>query len=452
MKIFINFLIKNSSCYIFATLIPLSAIITTGEIFLTVFSFSVFGLIHVLLIKHLISNVSQRFFQIFLAVASVYFLSQNLNWPILIFFFLIGVVAGQISWVLKPKFLLFLLITLFLFGSVLSFQQINQLVGHEPVSENYNHDSYIFLKTVYLMQEGKSYYQAFAEAVVLDVRAEAPPSDIFEYRLPTLFFIWSILPNPGVSLWVVFLILCSLMIVVSYKTAVRFSSPSMAILAPYLLVPYLLFASKSHWFLITEWWAMIFILLFLFFFLYRKERFAYIFMLLAFLSRELLTIPILANSIFALFLKSRRYLFFFLSILIVFFIFYLAHVYFIYQVGVNPLETSVNKLLSGSIGFLRTTLAFATQYYFSIQWGLQNMALYFLISILGLVLVLITNRKEKSSILISYLTCFSFPIAFLFIAVSRYNDYWGIMYVPLMLCLLPWSLESLNKVFVQRKF
>ena len=432
--------------YFIATLLPFSAVIVTGENILLWFSILIFGLVHGFLVNYLTSNTKMKVFQNFLAITSIIIFPGLPNRFVLVIPFLLGVLTSKITLLSKPKIILALLVTIFIFGSMLSTSEVVSLVGHEPIDENYNHDSYIFLKTVYLMKDGRPYYTAFDQAVINDVRADKPPDTVFGYRLPTLFLLWSILPNPGVSIWIIFVIVGFTLLISSYQIAQKFSSPSFAIIAPYFLVPYLLFSSKSHWFLISEYWAMFLLVFYLAFLLNKKYHLAYSSLLLGLLIRELVFIPALAGFGLSVLVRSKRHFLFYLSIILVFLIFYLIHIFLIAHTLSGSKGLSIDRLLGGGINFVRSTLAFGTQYYLSIKWGLQNMALYLLITFLGGIFLLLSNNEERMLIVISYLTCFGFPVVFLFIAVSKFNDYWGIMYVPIMLSILPWSLYSLTKL------
>src|SRR3989338_7945708 len=67
----------------------------------------------------------------------------------------------------------------------------------EPRLGTYRSDEMIFLKTYYLVEKGWNYYPAFSWAIEGDVRKIVLTSDIFQWRLPTLFYLWKVLANNG---------------------------------------------------------------------------------------------------------------------------------------------------------------------------------------------------------------------------------------------------------------
>lgn len=295
------------------------------------------------------------------------------------------------------------------------------------------------------MQKGQSYYTAFDNAVIAFPAHNEKPSNISAYRLPTIFYLWKFLPNPGLFIWIGFLMLCSATLIASFKIAAKFSKFPLSILAPYLLVPYLLFSAKSIWFLMIEWWSAFFIVFFICLFLYKKERLAYFTLLLALLIRELAIIPIALNSIAMLFIK-RKYFIYFSSLILIFVAFYGLHTY-LSQTGSTSINETTSQLLTfRGIPFIKRTLDFGSDFYFFNQAKIPVLGIFLILSSAGSLTTLIKNQKERYLILISILFFAGFAFSFLFISKSIFNEYWGIMYVPVMISIIPWGIESFYQI------
>ncbi len=114
-----------------------------------------------------------------------------------------------------------------------------ELISEIPQPGNYQLDAEIYRRVYYLMHQGQSYYPAFRDAITQDGRPEHPaPSSVLGYRLPTLFWMWQLLPPDLFSLVYLFLALCTMGVVAAAFIAgqlagVRFAPLAAAAMAAY---------------------------------------------------------------------------------------------------------------------------------------------------------------------------------------------------------------------------
>lgn len=95
----------------------------------------------------------------------------------------------------------------------------------EPVNEQYAMDDKDFLKTFYLMEDGESYYSAFASAIISDARFTSAPKDLTTWRFPTVFYFWKLVADNGNQIRIIFLTLSILSLFCSYLVVKKFVPP-----------------------------------------------------------------------------------------------------------------------------------------------------------------------------------------------------------------------------------
>jgi len=87
-------------------------------------------------------------------------------------------------------------------------------ISEVPQPGNYQLDAEIYRRVYYLMHQGESYYPAFQRAMTQEGLPNHPaPSSVLGYRLPTLFWIWRLLPPDAFSVVYLFLALSSVGVV-----------------------------------------------------------------------------------------------------------------------------------------------------------------------------------------------------------------------------------------------
>lgn len=138
-----------------------------------------------------------------------------------------------------------------------SMAPINDWFSTEPAAGSYSFDGSVYLKTFYLMHRGHDYYSAFREAVEGDTRATSVSlGSVLNFRMPTVFLGWALLPSDGRSIVLAYLGLASAGLVASFLLARAFVRDSLALVAPILLWPYMLHGAVTGWVLFAEYWAL----------------------------------------------------------------------------------------------------------------------------------------------------------------------------------------------------
>lgn len=349
-----------------------------------------------------------------------------------------GCVAFRLIYIKKTILLLLPFFIIFTLGTIFNTISVRKYITIEPIVETYRSDLDDFLRTYYLMEKGQSYYPSFDQAVRENAFKGYVAPNVFAWRLPTLFYIWKYLPgNNGISIFYAFLVLAGVYFTVSYVIAVKLLSSKnnhLAILAPYLLYPYLHFGIRDQILLHTEWWATAIIFLGLYALLIQKKWMAIIFLSLGLFIRELYAIPLLFLGCL-LFIKHNKLWYLPLLAILFLAIFMLFH-------STQVKNYSATQPVSGSFFNLRlhglsaeiihATLAFGAGEYLWFQ--MRPLLLFSVIAVIGVIF----HKKKFNQILFPFLL---FPISFLIIGSSVYNDYWSIFYIPFSLTAVPLALD-----------
>ena len=160
--------------------------------------------------------------------------------------------------------------------------------------------------------------------------------------------------------------------------------------------------------------------------------------------RELFILPVGLMLVFSIF-KNKRLAPVFLIPLCGFLILFVYHIWRVsrYIDATGTLFTA--RLISNGVFFVQQTFAFASWEYLLYQ--IRPLALLAILAIVG-TLNLIRTKKYFEGIILS-LALLPFPISFLRFGTVPYNDYWGIVYVPLAIILSPLFLRALSKKPIQ---
>lgn len=305
----------------------------------------------------------------------------------------------------------------------------------EPIAGTYRSDELIFLKTFYLVKSGQGYYQSFAQGVAGDTGGIVLTSDTFQWRLPTIFYLWKFTAIDGYFIFVNFWFLTLVSLICIYLILKKFIGSRFAFLGPILVIPYFLdtlFYKTSL--LFTEWWAWFFLIFGLAFFLYQKKKAAFIFLLLAGVTRELMIIPLVLFFAYSLFLKKDRK--FFLAIILLTILFFGFHAF-----NVNRQENIIPASGRSLFGRLHSfdKQSFLTMISFSMRkYPLVNFKSHYLIVLLaGVSLAVNLARKQTREVLYIFIAGFSFLLLLPFVTTSAYNDYWGALFMPTLILTIP---------------
>ncbi len=306
----------------------------------------------------------------------------------------------------------------------------------EPGLGTYRSDEMIFLKTYYLVEKGWNYYPAFSWAIEGDVRRIVLTSDVFQWRMPTLFYLWRVLANDGWQVSFIFWICVMTTLTTIFLMVRKLAGWLAACMAVLLLVPYFMDAfTYQTSFLFTEWWSWFFLIWGLAAFTHQKRLMAYGLWLMAVIIRELLVIPLLV--FFVVSLIQKRYRLGFLITLLFFGLFMWLHrgTVIHYMQGV---ELSRASLLTRFHGFDKQSfmpmLAFSMRKYPLIQYKSNWLLLVLAALSFGKFL---WRRKFDSKLTYLYVAGWSLFFTLPFISTNSYNDYWGILFMPILIATIP---------------
>jgi len=192
---------------------------------------------------------------------------EFLKFPFLIIPFsgFIGVCIGSLLKVnLKTKkilalvFLVAFILNFYLAAFALNLWTIYDTVTPPPFG-TYTFDGHIYLKTFYLMKDGHPYYASFPAALT-GRKGGFTITSAFNIRPPFLFILWMILPQDGMFVILLFIILSTVVFFLSYFTVLQdLKDPFLAILTPALMSYLFLYGIVANWFTFHEYWAWFFL-------------------------------------------------------------------------------------------------------------------------------------------------------------------------------------------------
>lgn len=304
-----------------------------------------------------------------------------------------------------------------------------------PKFKEYRSDEMSFLKVFYLMEEGKGYYSSFKLSRENFIGGNILQKDVFTWREPTIFYIWSTLFYNGYQIFNFFIFLSLLFLASIYFLVKKITNKSLlSLISVLLLLPYLydLLVLKVA-FLFTEVWGLYFLVIGLSFLVYKKNLLAILLFTLAVMTRELFIIPVSLISLYVLVIQ-RKYIFL-LPILVG------AGFYIIHSFNVCSLVGATEgkfweRFHMFDLMLLQRMLSFAMRKY--IFFGLKT---HFLIEILGLVGIIgLFIKTRKTELLYLILTIIPFLVILPIIGVYE-NDYWGLFLVPMMIFSLVFMVE-----------
>lgn len=313
----------------------------------------------------------------------------------------------------------------------------------EPFNKRYHSDELSFLKTFYLMEHGKDYYTSFKlarENLAGEIELNA---DTFTWRSPTIYLIWSLFLNNGVQIFITFVFLSLVSLGCSFLIIRKISNAKIGIVSASLLALYFidtLFYKTA--FLFTEWWGVLFIIFAFTALVYKHNVLTTILLTLAVLTREILVIPVLMLLILEIILRRKVFLIYLIPV-IAFGIFYLFHVYFITNLLNKPSNfTLLERFHNFEWPNLQRMISFSMRRL--VIFNLKTHYLIFILGIISPIVYLLFEYRHKKEVLALWM--FILIQVGLFPLISVYeNDYWGIMFMPLIIILAPIFLVIFKK-------
>lgn len=343
---------------------------------------------------------------------------------------------------LVKKLAIWVLIGTFLLAALATGGELRKFLGSDLVIGTYNNDPGILFKTYLLMEQDTDYYDAFKTAQLGRFGLQTVSGDIWGWRMPTIFYIWKLVPgNGGLSIYFLYLVLASILLFAAFKIGQRYLDFPISILPSYLIFPYLHFGARDQMFLETEWWSMFLFIAGLYFLISRKLFIATVFLSLTVLVREVYILPIGLLLSFAIF-KNKRLAPVFLIAIGAFLIFFLYHVYRV-NFYIDAWGTLFSpRTIENGLFFVQQTLAFASWEY--LFFNLRPFTFFLAAAIAGCWFLIKKGREEEG--IIWLLAFLPFPVSFLRFGSVPYNDYWGLIYVPLAIILAPIVLGFLKTI------
>lgn len=307
-------------------------------------------------------------------------------------------------------------------------------------------DEQDFLKTFYLMKQGNNFYSSFSQALVNCGGFLKAPNDSTGWRFPTVFYLWKLFAQNGWQIRTTFLIFSSLALFCSYLLTRKLSDYKIALLSPYMIIPYFLEAVSGHSFIFMEWWGLFFLIFGLTALLYEKRILSLGFLVLSVLSRETFLIPA-STIVFIDFLNHKKfnYLGVFLAAVGGFWI--LHNMQISNTVG-NITFNLQSRIHTFDKNALMSALAFSTKTYKFVYLRIGTLLLF--ISAIGLVkLSLFVKKTDRKLAYISAASFLTLTLLAPFLitratyeGVYQYGDYWGITFVPLAIIFSPLILST----------
>ena len=353
------------------------------------------------------------------------------------------VVIVAIEVIILPRFitiqnkkLIIPLLLIFVSTTYINSSRIRNYLAREPVAYSYRTDMDDFLKTFFLMKHGNNYYASFKMAIEQNPFKGKVSDNLWSWRLPTVFYVWNLLPgDTGISIYMTFVSLTLLTLYASFEIAEDILGEKLqhlAILSPYLLYGYFHFGVRDETLLQTEWWGLFAVIFGIYFVIKRRPFLASLFFTFAVLVRELYCVPFFITAILSGF-KKRQFPWVYLFPVGAFFLAIGVHSYFVRQELPASTQFFNPRLHQLSRDIIRATFAFG-----SWEYMFYRIRLFIILYILGFISI-VKRLSEKTLLLLSF---FIFPFSFWFIGTSVYNDYWGIMYIPIVLLTAPFIVQA----------
>ncbi|MDP3724765.1 MAG: hypothetical protein Q8R11_04010 [bacterium] len=289
-------------------------------------------------------------------------------------------------------------------------------------------DELMFLRTFHLFQGGSDYYAAYFQATIDGMTARHLTTDVFTWRLPTLTYLWSLFFDSGIHIQRAFIFLCLLLLptsIILLKDSLR---PPFAFLGGLILMPYVAdsLAYRTA-FLFHEWWGLLFFLFGLAMVRLKKYALAIILLSLSVLIRELFILPLGFLLLFTLFGKKRTHPWIFLLPMIIFGLAFLFHTRSIQSFPLALEAPSTNRLHVFDFTLFQRMIAFSMRQYLLTPFFVNRIFLF--LSFLAISVMFLRGSKQAGVVLLSFLLT-GLTLAFI---GNINNDYWGIVFFPILI-------------------
>jgi len=323
---------------------------------------------------------------------------------------------------------------------------VNQWLSTRPELGNTPADRDYYLRLFYDLHDGQPYYDAYVRLYKSDpMGGFRLPNGVPGYRLPTIFYLWLLLPPDGAALPWAFLVFATLAVGSAFSIGAQLSRPGVAVAGALAVAVAYTFIATSTNVLFVDGWAMAIALagIALFTASVRKDSrrllwgaAAVLFAAAAF--REILIYPTLLALASALMLpRHRRWreAWPWLVGLGAFVLVYIAHILAIAG-RVDPQGTA-GFWTRGGVGHLAATVHFLEQFFGGKPWLLPVLVLIGLAGALGLwrsqMRLAAFLSASIAAPLLSFLVLGNGGVE---LATGAATGYWGVLVVPIALALV----------------
>lgn len=324
---------------------------------------------------------------------------------------------------------------------------VNQWLSAKPALGATPGDRDYFLRVFYDMQDGTPYYEAYIKVYRADPLGEFRlPNGVPGYRLPTLFYLWLLLPADGAAIPWLFLVFATLAVGSAFAIGAQLGPPRLAVLGALMVATAYLSIATSSFVVFVDGWAMAITLAGLALFIASVRSVsakllwaAMLVMLLAAVFREIMIYPMLLAAASVLLLprgQRLKQLWPWLLGLCIFGAIYAAHALAID--GRVDRAGTVGFWLHGGFDHLVATLRFFEQLFAGAPWFVP------LLVAAGLTgaAVMVPSQRRLGLFLVAVIAV---PLlAFLFfggtgrdLITGSVAGYWGMLVVPIALALAP---------------
>ena len=140
-------------------------------------------------------------------------------------------------------------------------EPLDRVLSVRPTLGDTWEDYKVYLLLYDYVREGKPYYDSVLEVFRADSnRGNQPPPGVVGYRLPTIYYLWRVVPEPQ-QLPLAFLPLAAIAVVSSFVLAEELTRPGLAVLAPIIVAPAFLYLATSTYVTFVDAWAIPFTML-----------------------------------------------------------------------------------------------------------------------------------------------------------------------------------------------
>ena len=328
---------------------------------------------------------------------------------------------------------------------------LNQILSVRPELGNTPQDYEYYLRLFYDVHDHQPYYESVAKIWLADsAGGNSLPIGVTSYRMPTIFYLWLLLPRDGAAIPWAFLVFATVAVASGFSIGAQLSRPSVAVLgALTVAVAYLLLAT-SPWVTFVDGWAVALALagtaLFIASICRESRRLLWAAVAAFFAGavlRELMIYPMILAAATALMVpKGQRWRAArpWLVALGAFVLVYAAHVMAVAG-RVSP-TTGYSRWLSGGVSHLLATVQFFAPYFGGRPWLMPVLVV---TGIIGAILV--RGRQVRLSTFLASVVIAPLVAFLVFgnggeeLSTGAVSGYWGILVVPFAMALAPVAVD-----------